>query len=61
MGTIKDIHLTEERIVDAMEALDHVDACREKSLVMTKLEEAQMWLHRAGRQYAPPPVNEASD
>lgn len=38
---------TAESIADAMEALEQIPKSREASLVMTKLQEAQMWLSSA--------------
>lgn len=35
---------TAESIADAMESLGHLPPSRERALVQTKLDEAQMWL-----------------
>lgn len=33
-----------DKILEAMETLEALEPCREKSMVQTKLDEAKMWL-----------------
>ena len=52
---LKNWHTALEAIATAKQDLEAVLDCREKSIAKTKLDEAELWLEKASRHYAPKP------